>query len=348
MHNRINADTGENPESSGLTRRAWCGRTGRLALAGLCATVTRAAAAPATAPAVRAIANGLWWIEGAPGDTTATNRGTISSLLACRDGRRLWLVGSGPSPAAGRRLARALQEHTGQAVTDVISPWPRPELVLGLSAWPAARHWAHAEVAAAMRTRCPGCVERLRLRLGDAAADLGADPVVVPTRLVQGERGALGPWRWWRLSRGHDTPVTVWMLPSARLVTAHGLLWGDGPPDLRDADGPVVRTALNRLQALAPDPRWRWLPEQGPLLPATAPTAHAAYLDALVQTVTATQSQGGLETDPPAPPAGLADAHPAAAVRHALNWQHVWRETETALFDDALPQRPGAFQRSLR
>lgn len=353
MHHRINADTGINPDSPlAAARRTWMGRIGALALASWWPTAARATSAPPAdpEPVVHALSDQVWWIEGHAGDSTAANRGAISNLLACRDGRRLWLLGSGPSPAAGRRLAHALRRHTGRAVTDVISPWPRPELVLGQAAWPQARRWAHEEVAAAMRERCPGCVERLRLRLGDAAVDLGTDPVVVPALHLRGERGTLGPWRWWRLSRGHGTPVTVWMLPSARLIAAHGLLWGDGPPDLRDADGAAMRVALDHLQALATDPSWRWLPEQGPLLPARAPAQHAAYLDALTQAVTEAQSRGALETDPPVAVPGLPDPpHPAAGGRHDLNWQHVWRETEAALFDAAPPpQRPGAFQRSLR
>jgi hypothetical protein len=330
-----------------LTRRAWTRRTALALLATLGSG--HAQATPRAAPTVhvQALADDVWWIAAAPGDTTADNRGAISSLLACRDGDRLWLLGSGPSPAAGHRLARALRDATGADVTDILSPWPRPELVLGQAAWPAARHWAHADVARTMRMRCPGCVERLRL--GDAADDLGTDPIVVPDRLVHGERGTLGPWHWWRLSRGHDTPVTVWALPSARLITAHGLLWGDGPPDLRDAETPVVRASLARLPALIPDARWRWVPEQGPLLPASAPEEHLAYLEALTLAVSDAQSRGALETDPPAPAAGWADAHPAAAGRHALNWQHVWRKVESALFDDpAVSQRDGAFQRSLR
>ena len=37
---------------------------------------------------------------------------------------------------------------------------------------PLARHWAHGDVADAMRRQCARCVTRLRQRLGSAAADL--------------------------------------------------------------------------------------------------------------------------------------------------------------------------------
>jgi hypothetical protein len=201
----------------------------------------------------------LWWLPGravdaaGSGDADADNRGQIDNLLIARHGARLWLLGSGPSAAAGAALDCRLQQALGQRVTDVIAPWPHPELVLGQTGLPAARAWAHADVAAAMASRCTRCEARLRQRLGTAAVDLGELPVRLPEQRFSGDAGTLGPWRWWRLWRsgGTDpTPVTVWWHAASGVFSAPGLLWGAATPDLRDTDAAAMATALATLEAL--------------------------------------------------------------------------------------------------
>jgi hypothetical protein len=263
---------------------------------------------------------------GAEGDSSAGNRGAVSNLLAVRDGRRLWLVGSGPSPTYARALDCHLRRVSGQRVTDVIAPWPRPELVLGQAGLAGARRWAHEDVARAMQNRCPRCIERLRQRLGPAATDLGAGPIALPVHRLQGDHGVLGPLRWWRLRRSADTAVTVWSVPRARLSTAHGLLWAEGAPDLRDAESDAMEAAWQRLDLLGETVRW-WLPEQGPLLDGSGPPQHRAYLQALRTAVEQAQDRGALESDPAPVLDGVAGGFHRGG-RHALNWQHVWREAE--------------------
>ncbi|MEX8494177.1 hypothetical protein, partial [Sphaerotilus sp.] len=208
-----------------------------------------AVACPGPAVQVQPIAPGVWRIPGAEGDTTPDNRGAISNLLAVRDGRRLWLVGSGPSIAHARALNCHLQRVSGRRVTDVIAPWPRPELVLGQAGLVGARRWAHEDVAGAMQERCPRCMARLRLRLGTAASDLANAVIALPDHRLQGDHGTLGPLRWQRLWRSDETAVTLWSLPRAHLTTAHGLLWSDGAPDLRDADTDHLERAWQQLAA---------------------------------------------------------------------------------------------------
>jgi hypothetical protein len=281
------------------------------------------------------LAPGLWQVPAAgTGDADAANRGHVSHLLLAQQGPRLWLVGSGPSPAFGRALACQVRERFGRAPTDVISPWPRPELVLGIAGLGRVRSWAHADVAQAMRARCPGCVERLRARLGGAAVDLGRQPVRVPARLVHGSSGSLGPWRWWLLPRDSGHPVTVWQLQGSELRFAPGLLWGSGVPDARDAHVATLAASLAALPADVP----RWLGEQGPLLGAEAPAAQARYLALLLAAVRRAQSAG--EVDGGRAPA-IAGIGPEAAAdaRHALNWQRAWRQEEEGPPPSPVPQR---------
>jgi hypothetical protein len=315
---------------------------------------TAAAGTEPVVPALQSLGAQTWWLPGAIGDSDEVNRALISNLLIVADGDRLWLVGTGPSAAFGRSLQQQLVCRLGRAPTDVISPWPRPELVLGQTGLPGARSWAHADVAAAMAQRCAHCVERLRVRLGRHGADLGEPAIRLPDQLLHGEHGQLGPFFWWRLTRGGDTPVTVWWHPASGILTAHGVLWSDGAPDLRDTRITDMQTATEALQTLMSlqtltrplDRMPQWLPEQGPLANATASADHLRYWAALTSAVAQAQAEGRPETDP-APELPGIDPALTRSTRHALNWQRAWRQAEDLSFDVPIDQR-GVFQRSLR
>lgn len=274
----------------------------------------------------------VWWLRGADGEANAVNRGQVSTLCVVRQGREVWVLGSGPSPAFARALGTAMRTQWGLRVTDVVSPWARPELVLGQRGFGPVRRWAHADVALAMSVQCARCEERLRGRLGGAAGDLGRPPAAwVPERHFEGASGSLGPWQWWRLARAEASIVTAFRLRWRPWWSAPGLLWSDGPPDLRDADVIVMRDSTARLLALAqPDGmKARWLPEQGPVMDRSDVEASLAYLAGLSAAVRARLDAGGLATDPPVAWPGLMRAwmqHP----RHAMNWQRVWRLAEDA------------------
>ncbi len=298
---------------------------------------TDASPASAAVPAARCgdplplvpLQAGVWLVPGLPapgGDADPANRGQVANLLVAADGDRLWLVGSGPSPAFGRRLACDLQRQLGRDPTDAIAPWAHPELVLGQAGFdPAVRLHAHRTVAAAMGANCPNCVERLRAQLGAAAADLDGDAVRLPQVLFDGERGRLGPFDWLALDRGDGQVVTLWRLRGTPWLTAHGLLWGDGPPDGRGADLRRLAAASAAAADLAAaDPAARWVPEQGPVQPAAAVAAHARYWQGLLGDADEDVASGRTEGSPPPARAGPAEwsQHP----RHALNWQRAWRQ----------------------
>ena len=307
--------------------------------------------------ALQPLAPGVWWLPSALGDSQATNRGQVSNLVLVREGpgagTRWWLLGSGPSPAFGRRLACQLQRQLGARVSDVISPWARPELVLGVAGLQAERpraavlrHWAHENVARAMALNCPHCVDRLRLRLGAAAADLGDDPIRLPDRLLHGDHGRLGPFTWWRLPRTQGLGTTVWRLAlpgQPVLWLAHGLLQGDGPPDGRDADLALLQQSTTRLAALAAadGPAVRLIGEQGPLLAADAPAQQAHYWAALLDSAEAAVLRGDDETAAPPTWPGL-PATWVAAPWQLLNWQRAWRQAEAAVLAGPAPPAPAA------
>lgn len=306
-------------------------------LAGLSGLAGAAAPAPSMASfgglaAPQVLAPGLWWWPGQAGEADAANRGQVSAVLLAAQARNLWLLGSGPSPAFGRQLRALVAEQLRRPVSDVISPWARPEAVLGQAAFGAVRRWAHHSVALAMERQCERCEARLRQRLEAAAADLGTGPVVrLPDRWLHGDQGLLGPWRWWRLWRAADSPVTLWRWRQGPWWSAPGLLWADGPPDLRDADLASFQASLAWLARLsaADGAVARFLPEQGPVMGPEGLIETQDYLRGLAQAVSQALAAGGLASDPPSTWAGLP---PRLAVhpRHALNWQRVWRQLEDA------------------
>lgn len=312
----------------------------------LCLVATPALAEGCPGPVLRfePLGAGLWWLPAAPGDSDPVNRGQVSNLLVVRDddglATRWWLLGSGPSPAFGRALACQMQQRIGGAPTDVISPWARPELVLGVAGLPAAgaiRHWAHAAVADAMAEQCPHCVERLRIRLGAAASDLGDDPITRPTHRLQGEQGRLGPFLWWRLPRADGRWLTVWRLHDRPLWIAQGLLDGSGPPDGRDADLALLREAAARLAvwAAADGPAAQFIGEQGAPMDSAAPARHADYWARLLAAAAAAVDRGDDEAAPAPGWPGL-PADWAASPRHGYNWQRAWRQVEA----EALAPQP--------
>jgi hypothetical protein len=293
-------------------------------------TIACGANAPRLEPWPTAI--DVWWVRGEHGDADANNRGVVSNVLIVRDGRSVWAVGSGPSPAFGRALGCVVRREIGQAITDVISPWPHPELVLGAAGLPQARHWAHADVAQAMRRQCARCVMRLRQRLGSAAVDLGPakSNVRLPERWLRGPHGQLGPLDWWRLQRAPGVPVTLWQVRRSGVLTAHGLLWAGDAPDLRDSRVEAMRAATQQLSVMAREATALMGEQGGPAL-AGELEVHIAYWSALDAEVRNAQSRGDDATTVPTTLPGV-DASRTRGTAHALNWQRAWRHAE----DEAL------------
>jgi hypothetical protein len=278
------------------------------------------------------VIDGLWWVRAERGDADARNRGVVSNVLIVRDGPRVWAVGSGPTRAFGRALDCAVQRRLGQRITDVISPWPHPEVVLGAAGLPQARHWAHADVARAMRQQCTRCVMRLSQRLQDAASDLGPAHAVVrlPERRLRGRSGQLGPLRWWRLQRAPGVPVTLWQVRRSAVLTAHGLLWAGDAPDLRDSRVDPMRAATQQLAVIARGAT-SLMGEQGEPAGFDEVDSHVTYWNALDAAVRSAQARGDDATTVPTTLPGV-DGSRTKGTAHALNWQRAWRHAE----DEAL------------
>jgi hypothetical protein len=276
----------------------------------------------------------LWRVPAAEGESSPSNGGVVTQLVLVRDGARLWLLGSGPTPTFGAALACRVAHELGQAVTDVVNTRAHPELAMGNSAFPGARVWALPDVADAMAAQCGTCMERLRAQLGPAGASLDPALIRVPTQHVGGKgatRGALGPFRWRAVPRAPGVRTLVLQPRGQALLVAQGLVWVGGIPNLRETDSATLLASLRRLRAMAA--LAQVIGEQGETGGIGDIDSHIAYLGALREAVRRHVERGDDEA------AALASITlPAFATRagyaafHPLNGQRVWREFEQALF----------------
>ncbi len=330
------------PAAPGLTRRGLL--AGSVCLAWSTAPLKGLAdeACLGDLPALVRAGPDRWWVPASNREPDAANGGLTAQLVAVRDRERLWLVGSGPTPAFGARLACALSAATGLAVTDIVHTRAAPELAMGNVAFPQARLWALPEVLAAMRARCPECQARLRSQIGAAGASLQPESIRPPTLPVAAPgvaEGRLGPFEWRAFERNRGDRVLVLRHgpsgpPSPAdpgLVIAQGLLWAWDVPDLHGLNAETLQATWPALQAWA-GTAWV-LGEQGGLSSAAGLADHIAYLQALRAAIEPYLAQGDLLGA-----AGTGMALPAFANRprydgrHPLNVQRLWLELEPTIF----------------
>ncbi|MES2098501.1 MAG: hypothetical protein V4569_01660 [Pseudomonadota bacterium] len=276
----------------------------------------------------------VWRVPAARGESDATNGGQVVQFVVVRDGARVWIVGSGPTPAAGFALGCAVRHQLGRPVTDVINTRAAPELSMGNSAFVAARQWALPDVIAAMRTRCPACLDRLKARIGPHGDSLRLDGIRVPSHPI-GRPGAthsrLGPFDWRAFARAPHERTLVLRLRRERIVIAQGLVWAGDLPNLRDTRSATLLASLRALQRFAHGTRV--LGEQGDIAGPAAIARHIDYVERLRRAALPHLIRGdvdgaaGVGVELPA-----FGALPGYAAGHPLNVQRVWRELEPELF----------------
>lgn len=292
---------------------------------------------PSTSPVLEPIGAGVWRVPAARGEPTPANGGATAQLVLAVDHDRLWLVGTGPTPAFGAALACAVERSTGRHVTDVIVTRAAPELAMGNLAFAGARLRALPDVIETMRARCGQCMARSKVRLGAAGESLSDEAIRVPDAAIgvaNQTHGHIGPFEWLGVERAPGEHLLVLKLTeplAGPFVIAQGLLWAGDVPDLRDTQSVAMLASLRALQAFAGDARL--LGEQGDIAQPTEIARHIDYIESLQSAVRghlargAAQGAAGSEVDLPA-----FAALPGYAARHPLNVQHVWRELEPEVF----------------
>ncbi len=295
------------------------------------ACAQRAEAGPL--PALQPLGRQRWWVAAERGEPDAANAGRTVQLLLVGDGARLWLVGSGPTPAFGAALACAVRWTLHRSVTDIVNTRAAPELAMGNGAFPGARLWALPDVARAMQARCGVCQARLKDQLGAAGASLQPAAIRAPTRPVGREgqtTGRLGPFDWLALPRSVPERTLVLRLRGADpLVLAQGLLWVGDVPELRGSRADLLLASWRALRDWAAGSPL--LGEQGGFGHARDIDAHIDYLQALQAATEAALARGDLWGASPLDlPAW--QPLPGYALRHPLNVQHLWLALEPTIF----------------
>jgi hypothetical protein len=284
-------------------------------------------------PVLQRVSPHLWRVAAQRGEPDAVNRGEttqgVVALEATSQGARVWLIGSGPSPAYGAALSCAVRRATGHQVTDVVNTRAAPELAMGNAAFPQAKLWALPDVIASMRARCVTCLERLKSRIGEAGESLQNDLIRPPDSAVQARR--LGPFDWRSLPRMKGENVLVLRHRADRIVVAQGLLWEGDVPDLHEAHIDVMAASLRALQKFSKGARV--LGEQGELTQPSAIAQHLRYVQQLRAAVWAQLQRGEVQAASGVT-AQLPEfaSLPSYAARHPLHVQRVWRELEPAMF----------------
>lgn len=284
-------------------------------------------------PRLQALGPATWWVAAARGAPDPGNGGVTVQALVARDGEaRIWLVGSGPTPAYGARLACAIQAATGAAVTDIVDTRAAPELAMGSVAFAGARIWALPDVMRVMQARCATCQANLKAEIGAVAgASLVPASIRAPTRSVgEGDRGSVGPFDWIAFERAPGERVLVLRHRADHVVVAQGLVWAGDVPDLRNLSTAMLERSLVALEDWIGSSD-ALLGEQGGVADARALRRELDYLAALRGVVAPALARGdllgqdALELPPYA-------ALPSYAQRHPLNVQHLWAELEPGLF----------------
>ncbi len=321
------------------------------AVAALALWMAAAGAACTRSPAVdsgpalvlEAVAPDVWRVPVADEESNPTNGGWVTQPVLVHDGARLWLIGSGPTPAQGLRLRCVIERQLHRRVTDIVNTRAHPELALANGAYPGARIWALHDVARAMRQRCPQCLMRLEQHI--VATDPGTagdrslrDAAIrVPNhRLGHRSRpaideGSIGPFRWWALERAPGERTLVLQHRPSGQIVAQGLMWAGGVPNLRETAPGTLVASWQWLSALAQAGSGGVLGEQGGPGTAADIDSHLAYLSRLERLTNEALERGEVEGGVPIELAEFAGA-PGYAAYHALNRQRVWREREQALF----------------
>ena len=303
---------------------------------------------------LQAVARDVWRVPVANGEADPGNGGWVTQPVVVRDGARVWLIGSGPTPAQGLRLRCAISAAVGREVTDVINTRAHPELALANLAYAGARVWALDDVAAAMEQRCLQCLDRLRRRLSERdrddpreAAGQAADaispqdpamtlhPLTIrtPDHLLHGDSGTLGPFDWWAIERAAGERTLLLLHRRSRWLIAQGLVWAGDVPNMRETTLDEMAAALERLRKIAVRPDVRGvLGEQGEPGSASDVMDHLEYLAQLRQRTEQALDRGDVEGARPIELPAFAD-RPGYAAYHGLNRQRVWRLLERRLFD---------------
>lgn len=239
------------------------------------------------------VAPGVFMLRGSGGEVAAENRGRIGNAGFIVGDRGVVVIDTGTSYRHGVALLDEVRRVTAQPVQLVVVTQARQEFLFGSAAFRerGIPIHMHRDAARLMAARCEGCLQTLRLTLGDkemkGTAVIAPDVAFEAAEVVVADIGR--PVR--VLHFGHSSgPGDVVVLDErSGTLFAGGLLANGRVPDVQDADLDGWKRALLALRAL---PLRTIVPGHGP--PAKLPLVDtvARYLASLRDRVAALLAAG--------------------------------------------------------
>lgn len=203
----------------------------------LAAGLTPGAAAAEPAEA-RQVTDGVYYVEGARGETGPANLGRIGNVGFLVGPAGVVVIDTGVSHAHGRDLLTALRRLTPLPIDRVVLTHAVQEFLYGTTAFVEAggRPLTHVKSAELMRARCEHCLENLRQIVGEAA--MTGTRLIVPDDTVKEDRITLtaGGRTVELIHPGWaSTPGDLMVLDRATgVLFSGGILTNRRVPDLRD------------------------------------------------------------------------------------------------------------------
>jgi quinoprotein relay system zinc metallohydrolase 1 len=271
-----------------------CGAVGALLLAGLAGSPvlgqTPAAAATSADPAsrvvmarfdyglqARALAPGVWVVDGANADFTPANGCNIINTGFIATGAGVLVINTGPSRKYGEQLRALIARTTAEPVIGVLHLNLHPDYFLGNQAFADVPRYATAATRAGMAREAKAYEDNLYRLCGDWM--LGSEALlpehVPPADAVQGlPMAAASPARTWRLGQrefllvegqGHTASDLVLVDRQSGVAFVGGLVFVDRIPTTPHARVPAWLQSLDALQAtLGPLGIRQLVPSHGP------------------------------------------------------------------------------------
>lgn len=217
----------------------------------------------------RALAPGVWVLEGAVEDFSRRNGCNIINTGFIATPAGTWVVNTGPSFIYGQQQRKALQAIAATpagAVQQVLNLNLHPDYFFGNQAWADTPTRALAGSIAGMQAEGAAYADNLYALCGDWMKDTAATPATTPiapgTFTLGGHRLELQRYH------GHTSDDLVLLDHTAGVVFAGGLVFAERVPTTPHADLGAWLASLDRLeQTLQGFSLKALVPSHGPVYP---------------------------------------------------------------------------------
>ncbi|MFM2404028.1 MAG: hypothetical protein RL223_1908 [Pseudomonadota bacterium] len=220
----------------------------------------------------RALAPGVWVVEGRNEDFSRDNGCNIINTGFIATGQGVVVINTGPSRRYGEQLRALIARTVAEPVVQVLHLNQHPDYFLGNQAFADVPQLATVSTRAGMTREAKAYEDNLYRLCGDW---MGGTEARLPAQTI----GA-GPWRVGAREfvlheyRGHTDSDLVLVDRRSGVAFVGGLVFADRVPTTPHADLPRWIASLQTLQA-APDLRWL-VPSHGPVRPGGADLAATA------------------------------------------------------------------------